>query len=284
MQEFCLTRVAHAVPTFLMLCCLMVRAQSSTAAPGATAAGLNDVLLAKATALYDSSAKAGLRSFDCQVHPDWNRIMTSARKGAAVAPDDPKLALLNSVKISLHAELGGGADGSRLEWQVPEASGKPLDQASTAMLDQTHRGMESTLTGLLKVWAPLVNGSVAGSFGETDVSVAETAAGYTVRTKDGSLTEEFDRGLLLKHFIANEAGTTVDILPAFEPTSEGLRLGSFVAHIHLAGAQAESGQEMRVGIEYQAVSGVQIPAAISIEMPNVVQMDFKFDGCSVNRK
>jgi len=35
--------------------------------------------------LYDSAEKSGLHAFRCQVHPDWNLIMTSSRKGGAIA-------------------------------------------------------------------------------------------------------------------------------------------------------------------------------------------------------
>ena len=266
----------------LMLCCLPANAQSPPATPPqqGTVAGLNDALLARATALYDSAAKEGLRAFDCQVHPDWNRIMSSARNGAPVATDDPKLALLNTVKIALHARLKGG---SSLDWQAPATPEKPLDQAAISLLDRTHRAIENTLQGWLKIWIPLVDGSVAGAFGAEAVNIAQSGNGYSLHSKDGSLTEEFDRDLLLKTYMTADAGSRMKIEPTFQPAGHGLLLGSFIANIHPAGA-AEAAQQMHVGIEYQTVSGVQIPARLTIEMPSVVEMDFRLDGCAVNPK
>jgi hypothetical protein len=286
MRKSSFIRVASAI---FALCCLVSQAESphgNTGSPAGplqqdAAASLNDALLARATALYDSTAKSGLRGFDCQVHPDWLTIMTSARKGAAVPADDPKPALLGTVKITLHARLKGA---SSLDWQAPASQEKPLDQAAISLLDRTHRGIENTLLGLVKIWIPLVDGSVAESFGEEEANIAHTENGYTLRSKDGSLTEEFDRNLTLKTYLAADASSTVKIAPMFQPTSQGLRLGSFTAHIRPAGASAESAQEMRVGLEYQTVAGVQIPARFLIEMPSVVEMNFKLDGCIVNPK
>jgi predicted phosphohydrolase len=240
---------------------------------------LKDALLAKAAGLYGATGKAGLQGFDCQVHPDWNLIMTSSRKGPAAAGDEAKLALLGTARIVLHVRLKGN---SSLDWLVPVQPEKPVDKAATAMLDQAHRGIENTLVGVLKLWIPLVDGSVAESLGEEDVEISQNENGYTLRSKDKSLSEEFDRNLLLVRYISVDSGSTMDIVPTFDQTSRGLQLLSFVAHIHPAGAARESVQEMRVGVAYQTVAGEEIPARLTIEMPSVVQMNFKLDGCSVN--
>lgn len=282
------TRVSIAAG-MLALSSALVPAQapsSSPAAPAAiaqagSAASLNDSLLAKATSLYDSAAKSGLHGFDCQVHPDWSKVVSSAKKSAPDAADGAKVALLNTVKIKLHARLTGG---STIDWQVPEIPEKPLAPADTSMLKQAHQGVEKTLLGFVKLWTPLINGSVAESLGAGDVNIAQTGDGYTLRSKDkrNPLTEEFDRNLLLKHFIVVDSSSTVDIAPTFRTTARGLLLQSLVARIQLQGAPPEAAQEMHIGFEYQTVSAIQIPARISVAVPNVVEMDFALDGCIVN--
>ncbi|HEY1903991.1 MAG TPA: hypothetical protein VGG56_16270 [Terracidiphilus sp.] len=272
-------------------CCLLTaQAQNPPATPAppsapvqaAATANLNDTLLARATSLYDSTAKSGLRSFDCEVRPDWSKIMLSSRKGAPIAAGDTRLDLLNTVKITLHGRIKGS---STLDWQIPAHSATPLDASSAAILDKAHRGIENTLQGVLKLWIPLVDGSVAESFGEEDAELAQTENGYTLRLNDKnhSVAEEFDRNLLLKQFVVNGSGSSVNIAPIFEPTSSGLLLSSFVARIQPAGAPAESAQQMHVAIEYQPIAGTQIPSRLSVEIPHVVQMDFAFDACTVNR-
>ena len=169
------SRCAHFLATagLLAFSCLLARSQASPAGqaasaaplPLATAASLKDTLLAKATSLYDSTAKSGLRRFDCQVHPDWKEIIASSRGGAPVSGDDPRLALVSTAKITLHARMAGG---STLDWQA--SAGEPLSPSKQAegqaLLERAHHGIENTLLGVLKLWIPLVDGSVAESLGE----------------------------------------------------------------------------------------------------------------------
>ena len=275
----------------LALSCAFAHTQTppaSTAPPAPTlqsgsAASLNDTLFARATSLYDSTAKSGLHGFDCQVHPDWNKMMSSVKKGAPQAADEAKVALLSRVRITLHARLSGS---STLDWELPESTDKPLDPAATSMLDKAHQGMEKTLLGFLKLWTPMVDGSVAESLGEGDASVAQTADGYTLRSKDKhhTLTEEFDRDLLLKHYIAVDSGSIVDIVPTFQPSARGLQLQSFEVRVQPQGAPPGAARELHIRFVYQTVSAIQIPARITVEVPNVVEMDFALDGCTVNAK
>jgi hypothetical protein len=56
-----------------------------------------------------------------------------------------------------------------------------------------------------------------------------------------------------------------------------------VAETREPGAKAEApAQGMDVEMEYQAVSGIEIPSRITLGMPDIVEMDFKLDGCTVN--
>jgi hypothetical protein len=287
MQRFTRAFPIFAPAALLAMSCLLARAQNSPAASQtpvaplqqAAAATLNDALLAKATSLYNSTAKMGLHSFDCQVHPDWNKIMTSSRNGIPLPTDDPRLPLLTAVTITLHAYLAGT---STLDWQP--STDKPLDEAATATLDKAHQGIEQTMLGVLKLWIPLADGSVAESLGEDDVDIHQAENGYTVRSKDKqhSLTEEFDSNLILKRFIAADSGSTVDIAPNFQPTNQGLLISGFTAHIRAAGSLPEKSQQMNVAIEYQTISGAQIPSRLSVQVPNVVEMDFALDSCTVN--
>ena len=280
-------RVAGAV--VLAFSCLLVQAQNQPSMPlassgpqqPATVASLHDSLLARATTLYASSTKSGLHSFACQVHPDWKKMMSSSRNGVPVAADDVRLALLSRVNITVNTRLDSE---STIDWQAP--TDMAVDAAGHAMLDKAHRGIEQTLDGALKLWIPLVNGSVAESLGEEDLEIAQTAEGYTVRSKDKqhSLAEDFDRELLLKRFVIGDSGSTVDIAPTFRPTGQGLLLSSVVARVQAAGATTLNAQEMHISLEYQTVSGAQIPARVDVVLPNVVEMDFLLDGCSVNLK
>ena len=127
----------------------------------------NDELLAKTAKMYYSTRAAGLDGFDCDVHPDWRTLFSSANNGATLPDDDARLTTLKPVKIALHARMAGG---STMEWNRPPSPDKPLDADSTAMLDQLHQATEQTLQGFLQFWTPFVDGSVvpASSEGLTD--------------------------------------------------------------------------------------------------------------------
>jgi hypothetical protein len=263
----------------LVLADLIAGAQSpavpAVPAPPAAAASLSDSLLARATTLYDSTTKSGLHGFDCQVHPDWKGIIASSRGGAPVSGDDPRLALVSGAKITLHARMAGG---STLDWQA--SAGEPLSPSDQALEERAHRGIENTLLGVLKLWIPLVDGSVAESLGEEGMTIAATDSGYTVRSGDKLLTENFDGGLLLKRYLTTDAGATVDIAPTYEQEPHGLRLTAFSAQVSPGSGAGSKAQQMAVAVAYQSVSGQQIPAAFNIDVAHVVRMNFKLDGCS----
>jgi hypothetical protein len=279
-------RIAAALVTLSLMA---AHAQSPPAAPPASAArvkqadaaSIGDTLLAKATALYASTAKSGLRGFDCRVHPDWEKIKASSRKGAPVAGSNSEIALLNTAKITLHARFGGD---STVDWVVPD--GKSLEPSSSALLDQAHRGIEQTLEGALKLWIPLIDGSVAESLGAEDVDITQNENGYRVRSRDKrhSLTEEFDRELMLTHYVIGNSGSVVDIAPAFQSTSDGMLLSSFVARVQPTDSPGEKAQEIHFSVEYQDVSGLKIPGKLAVEVPHEVTMDFVLDGCTVKLK
>jgi len=269
----------------LMLCSALGQAQSAPAvsqAPPASTASLHDTLLAKAATLYYSAAKAGLRNFDCRVHPDWAGMMKSVRKGEPLPESDPRLALLDTVSITLHMNL---KTGSSLEWRLPDPQQKPLDQDQTALLNQVHHGIEQSLGGILKMWTPLVDGSIAEMLGEERAQIFADANGYTLRSKTEheTVTEIFDNGLVLKRYILESAtSANVDLAPTFKTDPQGLLPASFVGRLHGANTQGPA-QEMDVSLEYQSVSGIEIPARITAVMPNVIEMDFRLDGCAVNQ-
>ena len=263
---------------------------SQTAAPGQPASqsqaaakgNPNDELLAKASKLYYSTAKAGLDGFDCTVHPDWPQLFMSAQKGAAIAADDSRVQLLNSVKVTLHARMKGG---SILDWSAPANPDKPLDQDSNSLLDGMHKATEQTLQGFLQFWIPFVDGSAVPASSE-GLEVTQTEKGYKLHaTQEGTeVTEQLDNSLVLRQFNVVMSSMTVDFAPAYQSTDKGLLVNSFLAHILPAGAPPEQVQELHVTIEYQTIDGFPIPGKLFMEVVNTGTFNFTLDGCTVNKQ
>jgi len=249
--------------------------QTSTAQPDPNAA-----FLAEASSLYYSTTRQGLTGFDCAVHPDWANIFKAVEKTTPAVASEKPVALLNSVKVTIHARLTG--PGSGLDWAPPDPTGPP-DPESIDLLDQMHQSTARTLQGFLQFWTPLVNGSVIpGS--SAGIEITKTPTGHTIHAMDGttSLTEVLDEEGVLKQFRVDMGRAKISFDPSYKPTPNGLLVSSFAALIQPPGATPEQQQKMNVGVEYQTVKGFLIPRTLSMDVVGTGTFSFTFDGCTVN--
>jgi len=243
----------------------------------------NDAVLTKAAALYFSTAKAGLVGFDCSVHPDWRAVFLAANNSAALADDDPRIVLLKSVDIVLHARMKGG---SSLDWNPPAHPEKPLDADSTQLLDTMQGSTSQTLQGFLQFWTPFVDGSAIPPSSDGLEMKQTDDGGYIIHVEqDGlTLTEILSKELVVKHFNVVMDGTKVNFAPAYKETADGLLVNSFEAEISPAGATPDQAQKMHVEVEYKTIDGAPIPASLNIEILGTGRLSFAIDHCTVNRK
>jgi hypothetical protein len=257
-------------------------AAQSAASTTAPASDANAAFLAKASKLYYSTSKAGLKSFDCAVHPEWRTLFLSATPGSPVADDDPKILLLKTVAITLHGRLAGG---SSLDWNAPADPAKPIDAESKATLDGMHKASEQTLIGFMQFWVPFVDSSVIPS--STDgIEFTHTDKEVTLHADQGgtSLTEVLGSDMVLQQFNVVTGGAKINFSPRYKPTDQGLLVNAFLAHIQPPSTPADQAVEMHVEIEYQTVSGFTIPSEINVEVVGQGKFNFALDGCSVNPK
>ena len=238
--------------------------------------------LAKTGKLYYSSARAGLTGFDCAVHPDWHTFVASANYGKITPEDEKRIALLNTVKINLHARMHGG---STIEWVEDSNPDKPLDQNSTDLLDGMHKSIQNTLEGFLQFWGPFIEASVVPDSVE-GIEISHAPTEHRIHTKQGDtdLTEIFSPDLVLQHFNVNMQGVSIKFSPTYKPTPQGLLVSAFEAHILPSGASPEQEQIMKVGIEYQPIGTLVIPQKLHTEVIGTGIIDFAFDGCTTNPK
>jgi hypothetical protein len=258
----------------------VAQAAPPSSTPGA-GPGSDDAWLRKAGSLYYSTAKAGLGGFDCTVHPDWRTLFASANAGSAINADDARILLLESVKISLHADLQGR---SSLKWTPDANSAQPLDQDSSALLSKMHDVTEQTLEGFLQFWTPFVDGSVVPA-SAAGLTITHTGSLNTIHAEesDTALTETFTNDMLLEHFDVNANGISIKFQPAYKPTVQGLLVKSFQAYVQPTGGQPDQAQQMHVDIEYQTLEGFPIPSRLNMEMTNTGKFNFVLDDCTVSR-
>jgi hypothetical protein len=276
---------AAGVALVFALCPSAALCQSShSTAPAtqtpATPPDPNAAFLAKAGRLYYSTNKVGLTGFDCDVHPDWASIFkTIAKSGEPVDVDKP-VALLNSIKIVVHARLNGA--GSGMDW-TPDPAAPAPDPQAIELIDHMHQSTAQTLQGFLQFWTPFVSGAVIPD-SSAGVEITKTPTGHTIHGMEGStsLTEILDETNLLKQFNVEVSGAKITFEPTYKPTPNGLLVSSFTALIRPPGATPEHQQKMNVKVEYQTVKGLQIPHIISMDVVGTGTTAFTFDGCKVN--
>lgn len=255
-------------------------ASSNPAGADAVRFDSNTAFLAKTSDLYYSSSKAGLRGFDCQVHPDWHSLFVSAEQDPSVADDDPRIQLLKSVNITLHGRLTGG---SSLDWNAPTSSAKPLNQDLTDLLSSMHQASDRTLTGFMQFWSPFIDGSVIPATPE-GLEITHSDKGHTLHAdQEGtSLTEVLDSNLVMQQFNVATSGAKINFSPRYKTTGQGLLVNGFQARIQAPSDPPDQAEQMRVDIDYQTVSGFPIPSKISMEVLGTGKSDFTLDSCTVN--
>lgn len=255
---------------------------AQSASPAAPASDANTAFLTKASRIYYSTSKAGLKGFDCAVHPDWHALFLSAKPGTPAADDDAKILLLKTVAITLHGRLAGG---STLEWNVPADAAKPIDADAQTALDGMHQASEQTLLGFMQFWTPFVDGSVIPSSSD-GIEFTHTDKGVTLHADHGGteLTEVLGSDMVLQQFNVATGGAKINFSPRYKTTDQGLLVNGFLAHIQPPSTPADQAEEMHVDIEYQTVSGFPIPAKINVDVVGQGKFNFAFDGCTVNPK
>ncbi len=238
--------------------------------------------LAKTSALYYSSAKAGLTGFDCAVHPDWRKLFASASKGQPVADEDARIALLDKVKITVHARMKGG---STIEWVATEDPDKPLDQTSAQMLDGMHRSVEQTLEGFLQFWSPFMEDAIVPDSAD-GLEITHTPTVHTIHAAQAGtdLTEVFSSDLVLQQFNIVLNGTSIKFSPAYSPSAQGLIVNGFRAHILPTGTSSGQVQDMKIDVDYQTVDGLLIPGHLTMDIVGTGLFNFAFDTCATNPK
>jgi hypothetical protein len=272
--------------------CISVGAQAPDSAPAASArdaakqnqapshSGNDDAMLARAAKLYYSTKSAGLTGFDCTVHPDWRTLIQSSVKDSTVPESDPGVVLLKKVVVTLHARLNGG---SVLDWAPPSDSTKPLDAATTNLVDQMHKATDQTIKGFMQFWTPFVDGSVVPQNAQGfDITHSNTAMTIHTKQPGAEVTEVFSNELILQRFNVVTGGNAIDLSPSYDSTDKGLLVSRFVARIGAPDAPADKTQELHVEIYYQQLEGFPIPSKLNMDVIGTGTFNFALDGCHAN--
>jgi len=241
----------------------------------------DDEFLARTAKIYYSTKIAGLDGFDCEVHPDWRTLFSSADNGAAVPDNDVRLVTMTPVRIALHARMRGD---STMDWKPPAHPDKPSDPDAATMLDRMHQATEQTLKGFLQFWTPFVDGSAVPA-SSADLKITRSAADWTIHAEQNGtqVTEIFSNAMILQHFNVVTDGMSIKFDPAYQPTEMGLLVNRFDAHIEPAGQSSTPAQVMHVQVVYATIDGLPIPSRLNVEVVGTGTFNMALDGCQTLR-
>jgi hypothetical protein len=224
--------------------------------------------------LYYTPTTAGLRSFSCDARLDWHGVLERAAAGKTIAADDPRVVYLNQVKISFTASLDGK---SKIDWVSPDGT-FPGDPAA---LDKMKNGMQGMLHGFFQFWAPNINGTMLPG-PKDEFSLEPDNGGYRISVNQGqtSVVEMLDQDFKFKEFNVKTPTMVGDFLLTFAQGPSGFQIvgadgnvstnGSIPAHVIFR-------------LDYQPVTGFQIPKNVTMEVVNVVRVDYIFDNCKTSQ-
>lgn len=263
----------------LFAAAILTPAHAQTPAEISPEAADNDAFLARATNLYYSSAKAGLVSFDCVLHPDWRALYASNNGGTVSADKQPSLDALNLVAISLHGRMAGG---STMEWSTPQQ----LDSDRTKLLSDMHAATSQIIQGFMQFWTPFVDGTVVPDNSEGLEMAATQDGGKRIHLvqKDVDMVEVYDAGFILREYDVITGDVKIELAPTFSPSAHGLLITQFHAMIHQGTAPQQTTQEMNVEVAYQDIEGIPLPSRLDMDVTGVAAFHFVLDGCTVSKQ
>lgn len=238
----------------------------------------NDIWLAQTAKLYYSSARAGLKGFDCTLRTNWQDLYTTTN-GSMSDNDAKSLATLNRVGIVLHARMKGG---STMDWNPPAQ----LDGDQSSMLSQMHDAMNQIIVdGFMQFWTPFIENSVVPD-SSNGLEMTATAGGgmkIHIKNSDFELDETFDAGRILRQYNIVMSNARIKLTPTYSPSAHGLIISNFHALIHPPDGQSGNSQEMNVEVQYETIDGFPLPTHFVMEVTGVAKLHLAMEGCTVQR-
>ena len=237
----------------------------------------NDAWLTQTARLYYSSAKAGLKGFDCTLRPDWHALY--ATNGSSMsASDQQNIATLNQVGIVLHARMKGG---STMDWNPPAQ----LNSDQSSLVGNMHDALNQTIVeGFMQFWTPFIENSVVPESSDGLEMTAISDGGRKIHAKDSDseVDETFDSGRILRQYNVVMTSARIEVTPTYSPSAQGMIISHFHAFIHPADSTAAT-QEMNVEVQYETIDSFPLPTHLIMEVTGVATLHVALEGCSVQK-
>ncbi|HEY1525738.1 MAG TPA: hypothetical protein VGH51_05825 [Candidatus Angelobacter sp.] len=208
---------------------------------------------------YYALKSQGLKTFQCEVTPDWRKFLENTDK-KPLSATDPRLQKFGGLRFSVAIDQQGQSTITPFM-----ANGDAIDPSLSQMID----GLKQMLSGFYQTWTALV---FTNPFPESDsgTTLKQEGDNFRLLSKDGSSDVEIllNKDYAIIEMRVTSTGSKIIMLPKFERTAKGLLLTDIDSDIN------DGQQKVLLGITYQNVQGLNLPghASFKITLPDQVVM------------
>lgn len=200
-------------------------------------------ILRKAESAYYILQTQGLKSFQCDITPDWPALIT----------DPAQLALVGKIQYSAVIDDQGAAQVTPF---LP--SGAPIDASQNQMVS----GMQQTISGFFQTWNSLMLSPVFSATTDDQLVYSVQPDGYHFAQKNTDTNVDIVMtadGVMTTMKVVT-ADSVIVMYPKYTKTDAGLVLTSMNSDIN------HSTQKVNFQIDYQIVEGFALPQKVSYQV------------------
>jgi len=229
-------------------------------------------VITNARGSYYALQSQGLKTFQCNAEPDWQKFLAVVNH-KPVPADDPKLKQLKDLRFAVAINERGESTITPFM-----ANGGSIDPSLNEMID----GFKQMLSGFYQTWTAMV---LTNPFPEAygDLTLRQEGDNVRLLGKDGSSDVEI---LLNKDYAITEMrvmspGSKVIMFPKFSKTEKGFLLTDVDSDIN------DGQQKVQLGITYQNIQGLNLPdhASFKVTLPDqVVAVEVAFSKYQVTKQ
>ena len=200
---------------------------------------------------YYSLKNHGLKSFKCEITPDWRKLLESINK-KPISADDAKLKNFEGLRCAVAIDEQGKPTITPFM-----VDGSDIQPNLSTMVS----GFQQMIEGFYETWTSMVFSNPFDG-DNSDLSITQEGENYRLAGKsDGVDVEMFlDKNYTIFKMTTLSGTTRTVLSPVFEKTTKGLLLTS------VSGDIADGAQKIFMGFQYQELQELQMPSAASFKI------------------
>lgn len=270
-------RTGHGLGCAVVVMCALLLTAAAAGAADKKAADKKEIIK-QARSAYYSLQSQGLVEFQCNMAPNWEALLQETRK-----TDGPGVDRAIRTLKQLQFTVALGSAGSA---KVTHTTVAATNDQMAEGLNQIYSGMEQMVSGFFDTWSPFMRTSpfpeVEGSY-----ELADQGGQWVLSYKEGTAAVVTTMG---KDFAIHELKVETSeflssLQPQFTRSHGGFLLTGYQADYR--GKSASDATKLKVGIDYQEVSGLQLPKKLDLSGNyggTPFQMQVTFLECKATKK